>query len=575
MSDLAPTAHRANSQYSETKQRPAGEACTTTTPQSHDAKRKLLHHHNTTIPRRTTMIARGVTRTATAAATRANCALLPSFYSSSSAAAADRARQQQHDPTRLLPRQYLRDADLSNYDCNTYQRKDVAYDHRSGRPIIKDDPAYTDNKKYQVLSWRHVDSSDDGLGGERVEITWADDVVTTYPTKWLEEQSRLYISGDGRPSFIPDVPVDRNGGIRRIPWSNLTEDDVRAPDSDMTISFEELIFGRTFADVNEGMDEAIEALYKYGILLVTDTPVHDGGTGVAALAAAISGGDIKTSKNVSLLARYRESAHQAETIVKEPVTVLPDGTDGPLRTLYGNVWSTQKTAMAEGASQADSAYSNDGLPLHTDMTYFREPPGLQIFAVEQPAVVGGESIFSDGLAVAERLRLKCPHSFHMLCKTNRRYRSIDTETGWHLEGQGPVISAVDRGCNLTPELRWGAITQIRHNDLDRLPDLPPLTVNGDGSGVVPMGKAEVDRWYSDLNSAHRELNFLLASDEFRLVMQLMPGDTIVVANQRCLHGRQRFQLHDKQARIVMGCYVSQEDVDSRFRRAGYQLPALL
>lgn len=90
-----------------------------------------------------------------------------------------------------------------------------------------------------------------------------------------------------------------------------------------------------------------------------------------------------------------------------------------------------------------------------------------------------------------------------------------------------------------------------------------------------MDEAEVDRWYSDLNSAHAELDTLLASDEFRLVMQLMAGDTVVVANQRCLHGRQRFQLHDKQARIVMGCYVSQEDVDSRFRRAGYQLPAFL
>ena len=521
------------------------------------------------------MIARRVTRTAAAVAFRANCGRLTSFYSSSSAAAADGAQkqqqqQQQHDPARLLPRQYLRDADLSNYDDNTYQRKDAIYDHHSGRPIINDGEKRTN--KYQVLSWRHVDSSDDGLGGERVEITWADGAVTTYPTKWLQEQSRLYTSGNGRPSIL-DVPVDPKGVIQRIAWSNITENDVRAPDSGMTISFEELIFGRTYADVNEGMDKAIEALYKYGFLLVTHTPIHDGGTGVAALAAAISGGDVKTSTNVSLLARYRESAQHARTIEKEPVTVLPDGTDGPLRTLYGNVWSTHSTAMAEGASLADSAYSNGGLPLHTDMTYFREPPGLQIFAVEQPALVGGQSVFADGMAVAERLRLKCPDSFDMLCKTNRRYRSIDTETGWHLEGQGPVISAVDRGHNLPPELRWGAITQIRHNDLDRLPDLPALAVSG--GCIVPMDEAEVDRWYSDLNSAHAELDTLLASDEFRLVMQLMAGDTVVVANQRCLHGRQSFQLHDKQARIVMGCYVSQEDVDSRFRRAGYQLPAFL
>mmetsp|Transcript_21875 Transcript_21875/g.62738 ORF Transcript_21875/g.62738 Transcript_21875/m.62738 type:complete len:531 (-) Transcript_21875:89-1681(-) len=525
-------------------------------------------------------------RSAAAAAASAAAARLisvsPSFRSSSAStadAASARCLQEKHDPTRSLPRQYLRDADLSNYDATTYQRNDVIYDYTSGRPILNDIDMF--KKKYEVLSWRHVDNSDDGMEGERVEITWADNVVTTYPTTWLNEQSRLYASGDGRPS-TPDTPVEPTSkdDVQRIPWSNLTEKDVRASDSEMTISFEELIFGGVAGDTsrwthkpddattNEGMDRAIEILYKYGLLLVTDTPVHDGGTGVAALAAAISGGDIKTSKNVSLLARYRENVQTHEN-EEAPVTILPDGTDGPLRTLYGNVWSTHSTAMAEGASQADSAYSSEGLPLHNDMCYFRNPPGLQIFCMAQPAVEGGESIFADGLAIAKKLRSQCPDAFDMLCRTTRRYRSIDTETGWHLEGRGPVISAVDHGHGLPPGLRWGAITQVRHNDLDMLPDLPPLASNGSGA---PMDEAEADKWYSDLQSAHREWDTLLASDEFRLVMQLVPGDTVVVANQRCFHGRQRFRLDGNTARIVMGCYVSQEDVDSRFRRAGYRLP---
>jgi len=489
----------------------------------------------------------------------------------------------QCDPTLSLPRQYLRDADLSNYDATTYQRNDVMYDHTSGRPILNNNSggAMCKEKKYEVLSWRHVDNSDGGLEGERVEITWADNVVTTYPATWLNEQIRLYESGDGQPS-IPDAPVEPKYDVRRIPWSNLTEKDVRAADSGMTMSFEELVFGGAAGNTassirsttesdnaNEGMGRAIEALYKYGFLLITGTPVHDGGTGVAALSAAISGGDIKTSKNVSLLARYRENVHMDEKDKEAPVTILPDGTDGPLRTLYGNVWSTHSTAMAEGASQADSAYSSDGLPLHTDMCYFRNPPGLQIFCMAQPAVEGGESLFADGLAVAERLRSERPEAFDMLCRTPRRYPSIDTGTGWHLEGRGPVISAVDRGQGLPLEMRWGNIIQIRHNDLDRLPDLPPLA--SDGSGV-PMGAAEADKWYADLHSAHREWDALLASDDFRLMMQLMPGDTIVVANQRCLHGRQRFRLDGNTARIIMGCYTSQEDLDSRFRRAGYWLP---
>ena len=39
----------------------------------------------------------------------------------------------------------------------------------------------------------------------------------------------------------------------------------------------------------------------------------------------------------------------------------------------------------------------DGLPLHTDFTYVRDPPGLQVFTMRAPALVGGESVFADGL----------------------------------------------------------------------------------------------------------------------------------------------------------------------------------
>jgi hypothetical protein len=58
--------------------------------------------------------------------------------------------------------------------------------------------------------------------------------------------------------------------------------------------------------------------------------------------------------------------------------------------------------------------------------------------------------------------------------------------------------------------------------LDRLPDLPPLdAIEGD----------TVDEYYSELRDAHNVLDKLLGSDEFRLVIALKPGDTVVLANQ--------------------------------------------
>jgi alpha-ketoglutarate-dependent taurine dioxygenase len=145
------------------------------------------------------------------------------------------------------------------------------------------------------------------------------------------------------------------------------------------------------------------------------------------------------------------------------------------------------------------------------MTYLREPPGLQIFTMVKPASLGGESVFGDGFAIADKLRTISPTAFAVLSKTNRRYRCVDSETGWNLQATGPVIS-----------VRNGKINSIRHNDLDRLPDLPPAGVTS---------PEDVDAFYSSLEMAHAEWDKLLIKDEFRLVMKLNPGDTMIVANQ--------------------------------------------
>jgi len=203
-------------------------------------------------------------------------------------------------------------------------------------------------------------------------------------------------------------------------------------------------------------------------------------------------------------------------------------------------------------------------PLHTDMAYYRNPPGLQIFTMCNPADEGGESIFSDGFAVAEYMRKHHRREFDILCETKRVYRSVDFDNGWWLEGSGPIIRAIDHldGCSLqcdsdVSSARWGTVIGIRHNDLDRLPDLPPLNISHDDEAV--------EKFYTNLFEAHDIWNMILAKDEFRLVIGVKAGETVVVANQRCLHGRFNFSSNPSSPRVVMGCYVSQDDLESRFR----------
>jgi hypothetical protein len=358
-----------------------------------------------------------------------------------------------------LPTQYLRMADPSNCDKVTLQRNDVLFDTKNGKPIQR--------KRTQVPPIRSY-----SLEGDIHRIVWEDGVVTTYPSSWVEEQLNDW----------------NKGSTGRILWENCTEEELR---SSRSLHFDDIL-------APEGQSRGLRALYEYGILLVTGTPIHDNGAGVAALASALGGGSVKTNPT-TILNNYLAGGSDVS---------LPKGTDGPLRTLYGKVWSTTSSDQAEGTSIADSAYGYEALPLHNDMCYLRDTCGLQIFTMVQPAVTGGESVFADGFAAAERLRTIDAKAFDTLSKTMRRYRCIDQETGWHLEASGPVISLKD-----------DRVAAIRHNDLDRLPDLPPQQTE------------DVDAFYDDLQDAHEVWDSILGMDDIRLVVQLQAGDTVVVANQ--------------------------------------------
>mmetsp|Transcript_34881 Transcript_34881/g.53494 ORF Transcript_34881/g.53494 Transcript_34881/m.53494 type:complete len:175 (-) Transcript_34881:170-694(-) len=169
------------------------------------------------------------------------------------------------------------------------------------------------------------------------------------------------------------------------------------------------------------------------------------------------------------------------------------------------------------------------------------------------APVGGESTFADGFAAAELLRSKDKEAFETLAQTTRRYRCVDKPNGWNLEASGPVISCYNG---------FGPVVAIRHNDLDRLPDLPPFPTSND---------SEIEEFYNKLECAHEQWDKILKNPEFGSVISLQPGETVVVANQRSLHGRLGFQLARNSPRSVIGCYVSQDDLNSRFRQEGFQV----
>jgi Taurine catabolism dioxygenase TauD, TfdA family len=375
-----------------------------------------------------------------------------------------------------LPLHFLRDSDPNNFDASTQQRTDAAFNLDDGKPIL----SRKSHDRYAAQRYR--------MDGTDYLIDWGDGVTSRYSRSWIEQT----LARRNHSAIVHES---------KTLWSGLSEDDLRQSNS-MSIAFDEIILGE------KGVIKSLKSIYRHGILLVTGTPTGDGGAGVAALASAVSGGSNKILPSTSLLANYRRGGRE---------TLLPNGTEGPLRTLYGSVWFTSSSAQMKGTSTADSAYGQGGLPLHTDMTYHRDPPGLQVFTMIQPALEGGESVFGDGFAAAKRLLDEDPGAFETLSSIVRTYRCGDRETGWDLQGQGPVI-----------QLKNGQLSCIRHNDLDRLPDLAPPVAAGD--------------FYDRLVHAHQRWDAILAQDEIRLVLKLQPGDTVVVANQvSCLKPSLAFQ----------------------------------
>jgi len=191
----------------------------------------------------------------------------------------------------------------------------------------------------------------------------------------------------------------------------------RGDSSDFLHPSETLPFSEVTQMNSSANAKALELLYTFGVVIITGTP--------------------KTHSEIYRLSKsFTGPSAQDDEHLKDHEYNVFFSTSGPLRTLYGSTWATttNSSVQSDSASTADSAYSQDSLPLHTDNTYFKTPPGLQIFNMAMPAKDGsGKSTYLDGFGAAEELRRTCRDSFDCLSKTIFRYRSIDIDTGWHLE----------------------------------------------------------------------------------------------------------------------------------------------
>ena len=195
-------------------------------------------------------------------------------------------------------------------------------------------------------------------------------------------------------------------------------------------------------------------------------------------------------------------------------------------TNYGYVFDVRAVPQPENL-----AYSDLGLGLHTDNPYREPVPGYQALHTLVAAPDGGDSLFTDGFAIAEHLRATDPAAFALLTRVPVRFEYLSSNAC--LEADRPLIE-------LGPH---GEIDAVSYNNRSiRPPCLEPEAC---------------EAFYA----AYRQLAALLREDRFQMRTRLENGELVVFDNRRVLHGRTAFS-SARFPRHLQGCYLTRDSVHS-------------
>ncbi|QCB46911.1 TauD/TfdA family dioxygenase [Hydrogenophaga sp. PAMC20947] len=180
------------------------------------------------------------------------------------------------------------------------------------------------------------------------------------------------------------------------------------------------------------------------------------------------------------------------------------------------------------------AYTAIALPLHTDLPNQEVPPGYQFLHCLANESTGGGSVFADGFAMAEDLRVEDPDAFRLLCEVPIPFRFHDAEAD--IQVYKPVITLDGAG----------EVIEIRYN--------------AHLAGIFDMPAEIMSVFYQ----AYRAYMAKTRDEKYRLVLKLKAGEMVVFDNRRVLHGRDAFDPASG-LRHLQGCYVDRGEFASRLR----------
>ncbi|WP_405404968.1 TauD/TfdA family dioxygenase [Paracoccus sp. Ld10] len=252
--------------------------------------------------------------------------------------------------------------------------------------------------------------------------------------------------------------------------------------------------------------------------------------------------DVPRFSQPDLVADPETRAKWIEALIVEGfaiVTDMPDSDAGLTETanLIGQVRPTffgDYFDVRTHIKPTNTAYTAAALELHTDTPAEEHAPGVQFLHCRANTVAGGQSIYSDGVAVANAFRERDPEGFRLLSEVAIPfYCEHDT---YDMRSRQTVIELDERG------------------------EVTGLTISQHMADIFDLDQTVLDSYYPAFCNFGR----MLQEDRYMMRFLMKAGECMVFDNHRIVHGRAAYSA-DSGSRYLRGCYVDRGEMRSTYR----------
>lgn len=182
----------------------------------------------------------------------------------------------------------------------------------------------------------------------------------------------------------------------------------------------------------------------------------------------------------------------------------------------------------------NTAFSAAALELHTDVPAEEAAPGIQYLHCRANSVVGGESLYADGVAVAEDFRAVDPEGFRLLSEISIPFYC--EHDGYDMRSRQRVI------------------------ELDAAGEVEGVTISQHMLDLIDLPQETLDAYYPALCRFGR----MLQDDRYMMRFLMKAGECMVFDNHRIVHGRAAYVAESGQ-RHLRGCYTDRAELRSKYR----------